>query len=133
MLTPLFKLWWDKRIHKEPSDNVFSPIDSGNKSARDTFYHQYKLLREKLKTVNLEWFDLYHCRHWWITNRLLAEEPIHLVAQAAGTSVKEIESTYSQVMTEITTRGFNKKRVVYRPDGSFEIIIEEIKRLAIAN
>jgi integrase len=130
--TPL-QQWLTRQKYKEPTEFVFSPFDSGKKSARDTFYHQYSLLREKLKTVNLEWFDLYHCRHWWITNRLLAEEPIHLVAQAAGTSVKEIESTYSHVMTEITTRGFNKKRVIHQPDGTFEIVLEEIKKLATSN
>lgn len=133
MLTTLFKFWWDKRLHKEPNDHVFAPMDGGKKSARDTFYHQYSRLRLDLAKVDLEWFDLYHCRHWWITNRLLAEEPIHLVAQAAGTSVKEIESTYSHVMTEITTRGFNKKRVVYQPDGTFKVIVEEIRKLATSN
>jgi integrase len=129
----LLKFWQFTHKHREPLDQLFSPIDNGRKAARDVFYHQYGLLREKLKTVQLEWFDLYHCRHWWITNRLLAQEPIHLVAQAAGTSVKEIESTYSHVMTEITTRGFNKKRVVYKPDGSFEVIAQEIKKLVAQN
>jgi integrase len=129
----LLKFWIKKQKFTEDTDFLFSPFDTGTTPARDTFYHQYKLLREKLKTVNLEWFDLYHCRHWWITNRLLAQEPIHLVARAAGTSVKEIEKTYSHVMTEITTRGFNKKRVVHRPDGTFEIVVEEIKKLATSN
>jgi integrase len=124
------KHWLARQKYKEPAEYLFSPFDTGKTSARDTFYHQYKLLREKLKTVNLEWFDLYHCRHWWITNRLLAEEPIHLVAVAAGTSVKEIEKTYSHVMTEITTRGFNKKKVVYQPDGTFDVIVDELKKLA---
>lgn len=128
-----FQHWIKKQKYKEPTDFLFAPFYSGKRSARDTFYHQYTLLRAKLKPVNLDWFDLYHCRHWWITNRLLAEEPIHLVAQAAGTSVKEIESTYSHVMTEITTRGFNKKRVVHQPDGTFEIVVEEIKKLATSN
>jgi hypothetical protein len=36
-------------------------------------------------------------------------------------------------MTEITTRGFNKKRVVYQPDGTFKVIVEEIKKLATSN
>jgi integrase len=129
----LLKYWIKKQKFDEDTDFLFSPFDSGKKSARDVFYHQYSLLREKLKTVKLEWFDLYHCRHWWITNRLLAEEPIHLVAQAAGTSVKEIESTYSHVMTEITTRGFNRKRVVYQPDGTFKVMVEEAKKLAASN
>jgi hypothetical protein len=59
----------------------------------------------------------------------LAEEPIHLVARAAGTSVKEIESTYSHVMTELTTKRFNQKKVVWAPDGSYEIIQKQLKAL----
>jgi integrase len=128
-----FKHWLARQKYKEPTDHLFSPFDSGKKTARDTFYHQYGLLRLKLKAVSLEWFDLYHCRHWWITSRLLAQEPIHMVAQAAGTSVKEIESTYSHVMTEITTRGFNKRKLVWQPDGTFEIMVEDIKKLATSN
>ena len=50
-----------------------------------------KLLRIKLKDIGLDWFDTYHCRHFWITNRLLAEEPIHFVAKAAGTSTSEMK------------------------------------------
>jgi integrase len=134
MPVTLLKFWlYTSRKKADPGDFLFSTFENGKKDARDVFYHQYKLLREELKKVHLEWFDLYHCRHWWITNRLLAEEPIHLVAQAAGTSVKEIESTYSHVMTEITTRGFNKRRVVYQPDGTFKVIVEEVKKLATSN
>jgi integrase len=107
---------------KEPRDFVFCGYDDPTTDARDIFYHLYGSLRARLKEIDLDWFDLYHCRHWYITNQLLAEQPIHLVAQAAGTSVKEIESTYSHVLTELTTRMFNKKKVVWKPDGSYAII-----------
>ena len=107
--------------HKDANDYVFSPYDGGSKAARDVFYHAYGLLRAKLREIQLDWFDAYHCRHFWITNRLLAEEPIHIVARAAGTSTAEIEKTYSHVLTEMATRRFSRKRVVYGPDGSFEV------------
>jgi integrase len=110
------------QIHKEPSHFVFAPFDDGDKSARDIYYHFYKQLRIALKEYALEWFDTYHCRHFWITNRLYAGEPIHLVAKAAGTSTGEIEKTYSNVMTELATRQFGNNRVVYRKDGSYEVI-----------
>lgn len=110
------------QIHKQPSDFVFAPFDSGSKSARDIYYHCYKQLRSELKEVGLEWFDTYHCRHFWITNRLYAGEPIHLVARAAGTSTSEIERTYSNVLTEIATRQFGRNGVVYRRDGSFDVV-----------
>jgi hypothetical protein len=126
--TQAFQYWLDRRRHTQPAEYLFSPFHSGKVSARDTFYHQYKSLRFKLREKQLDWFDLYHCRHWWITNRLLAEEPIHLVARAAGTSVKEIESTYSHVMTELTTKRFNQKKVVWhQTDGSYEIIKQQLK------
>ena len=79
--------WIDEyQRHANPNDFVFSGFDRGSISARDTYYHAYKQLRKKLAEIDLDWFDTYHCRHFWITNRLLAEEPIHLVAKAAGTS-----------------------------------------------
>jgi integrase len=111
---------WQK--HNDPNDFVFTPFDTGKTTCRDTFYHQYKSLRQKLKEKGLEWFDLYHSRHAWVTNRILAGEDIYQVAQAAGTSVAEIESTYSHVLTAETTRKFNRKRVEHHPDGSHEIV-----------
>jgi integrase len=114
--------WLGFTVAKEPSDFVFCGFDDPTTDARDIFYHLYKSLRARLADIQLDWFDLYHCRHWYITNQLLAEHPIHLVAKAAGTSVKEIETTYSHVLTELTTRMFNKKKLVWKPDGSYEII-----------
>jgi integrase len=108
--------------HRDPNDFVLSGFDKGSISARDTYYHAYKQLRKRLAEIDLDWFDTYHCRHFWITNRLLAEEPIHLVAKAAGTSVSEIESTYSHVLTELSTRRVNNKRVIYQPDGSWDVV-----------
>jgi integrase len=108
--------------HRAPDDHLFSPYDDGKKDTRNVFYHAFRSLRVRLKEVDLDWFDLYHCRHWWITQRLLAEESIMLIADAAGTSVKEIQSTYSHVITELTTKRFGEKKVVWKPDGSYDII-----------
>jgi integrase len=118
----LLRWFNDHQRHKEPRDFVFSPFASGDKTARDVFYHSYKNLRKELKEVNLDWFDTYHCRHFWITNRLLAEEPIHFVAKAAGTSTGEIEKTYSHVLTGLATRRFGRKQVTYEKDGSWNVI-----------
>lgn len=121
--------WFSRQKHKGENDFVFSPINKGNVSFRDTFYHQYGLLREKLREHNLDWIDLYHARHFWITTRLIAEEPIHLVAKVAGTSTKEIESTYSHVLTAITARRFNRKQVIWDDEGDYKIIEEELKKI----
>jgi integrase len=111
--------------HKDPNDFVFCPFDDGKTNCRNTFYHQYKSLRNELKKVNLDWYDLYHCRHVWVTNRILAGEHLYKIAQAAGTSTKEIESTYSHVLTEESTKDFNKKAIRHLPDGSHEVVLLE--------
>jgi integrase len=115
--------WIEKyQRFKEPNNFVFCPYDNGDRSARDVFYHLYKSLRVRLKEIELDWFDLYHLRHWWITTRLLAEESISLVALASGTSVKEIEATYSHVTTELLTKRLNQKKLVWKQDGSYEVV-----------
>jgi integrase len=108
--------------HNDANDFVFAPFDKGKVSCRDAFYHAYRSLRLKLKEVGLEWFDLYHFRHSWVTNRLMAGEPIHKVAKAGGTSVREVESTYSHILTAEITKEFNKKAVIHFADGSQEIV-----------
>jgi integrase len=110
------------QLFKEPGNYVFSPMTDGTVDARDVYYHNYKLLRVRLTEAGIGWFDTYHCRHFWITNRLLAGEPIHLVAKAAGTSVAEIEATYSHVLGEMATKQFNKRQVQYDDEGGFTVI-----------
>ena len=112
----------DYQIHKDSHDYVFSTMDDGRVDARDVYYHQYKALRKRLEDKDLAWFDTYHCRHFWITNRLLAGEPIHLVARAAGTSVAEIETTYSHVLGEMATKAFSKRIVEYDDEGGFKVV-----------
>jgi hypothetical protein len=98
-------LWLTKfQRHRDPDDYVYSSYNDGGSSIRDVFYHAYGSLRVRLREIDLDWFDLYHCRHWYITNRLLAEEAIYSVVQATGTSLKEIEDTYSHVRTELKGR-----------------------------
>jgi integrase len=110
------------QLFKDPENYVFSTMDDGRVDARDVYYHNYKLVRVRLAEAGIGWFDTYHCRHFWITNRLLAGEPIHLIAKAAGTSVAEIEETYSHVLTEMTTKQFNRRQVQYDDEGGFTVI-----------
>jgi integrase len=118
----LIRWMTDYQKFKEPGDYVFSTMDNGKQDARDVYYHNYKRLRVRLKELGIGWFDTYHCRHFWVTNRLLASEPIHLVAKAAGTSVAEIESTYSHVLGEIATKQFSKRQVQYDDEGGFVVV-----------
>jgi integrase len=115
--------WIQKwQIHKDPNHFVFAPFDKGSKSIRDIYYHYYKNLRADLGEIGLGFFDTYHCRHFWITNRLYAGEPIHLVARAAGTSTSEIEETYSNVLTELATRQFGRKRLIYDKGTGYGVV-----------
>jgi integrase len=51
----LLRWFTDHQRHKEPKDYVFAPFDVGKKSARDVFYHAYKMLRISLKEKSLDW------------------------------------------------------------------------------
>jgi hypothetical protein len=129
---PLIALqhWLKRRRHNGDNDHLFSPYDRGTKDAKDVVYHQYSSLRQSLKEVGLEWIDLYHMRHWWVTNRLLAGEHIHEIAVGAGTSVAEIESTYSHVITEMSTRRMNRKQVVHDETGDWKVITRQIREIS---
>jgi integrase len=120
--------WIQKQRNKQPDDFVFSLLMDGKRDARNIFYQTYNEFRERLAKVGLEWFDLYHCRHWWVTNRLVSEEAIHLIAKAAGTSVSEIEKTYSHVLTAMTTRKFAEKRVQHDLEGAYEVVKKKGKK-----
>ena len=61
---------------------------------------------------------------------MLAEEPIHFVAKAAGISTGEIEKTYSRSLTELATRRFGRKQVTYEKDGSWNAIGDVYKKVS---
>ena len=122
----------DYQIHKENSHYVFSAFDSGSKvsaqnkthsGAREPFYDQYKKgFRPELAKAGLQDFDLYHCRHMFITFRLEADQNIYKVARATGTSLVQIERTYSHVLSETASREIqqvrNRADNKSTPDGS---------------
>lgn len=123
-INPLL-MWLKLQRNKEPGDFVFSAYDDGKRSARDVYYHAYKQLRKRLATLNLAWFDTYHCRHYWITTRLYAKESPYEIAALAGTSIKEIQSTYSHVLEELIGREMNKRDVRYADDGTPVVVEKE--------
>lgn len=108
--------------HKEPDDFLFASFTSGAKSGANSIYEASKKFREEvLNQEGLGHIEFTHGRHTFITMRLLAGEPIHLVARVCGTSTDQIESTYSQVLSELVSRQFGKKRVSVSDQG-YEII-----------
>jgi hypothetical protein len=118
---PFFIEFWLERYQRfrNADDYVFSPYRTGTTSARDVFYHSYSGLRTELE--DLRWITLYHWRHWYITERLLAGEPVHDIAKATGTSITQIEKTYSHVRTEQVTRRFNLTDIKHHADGGITL------------
>lgn len=87
------------------------------------FYEECgELRKEVLIPAGLGHVEAYHGRHFAITNWLLAGQSIHLVAKLAGTSVSQIEKTYSGVIEVAIGREFAKQRLDHKPDGSFEVV-----------
>jgi hypothetical protein len=80
-----------------------------------------------LRKSNLEFFDLYHCRHIYISYRLLDEKNPYMVAKAVGTSVAQIEKTYDQIQAELASR-----KIQEGMDAHGEQVNIKIKREGIA-
>ena len=116
--------WIDEyQIHKEPEDFVFSLYTKGIKSGSDPFYRSYTSLREDLKEIGMEWWDVYHNRHYYITQAIRAGHPLAMIAVSCGNSIQIIEKTYSHLLSEHVTREMAKKRVVRSKDGGHDVIM----------
>jgi site-specific recombinase XerD len=108
--------------HREPEHFIFAEYHDGTKSGINAIYKVLgKFRKDKLEPSGLAHVDLTHGRHTFITHRLLAGEPIHLVAKVCATSVKQIEATYSQVLSELVSRQFGKRRVQVSAEG-YEVV-----------
>jgi len=116
------KAWLMKRGQLKPDDLVFS-TDPRSNTANRVFYKEFGKFREDvLIPAGLEKFDPYHARHFAITQWLNQGRSVHLVATLCGTSVLQIEKTYSGVIALIVAREFAKQKMIYKEDGSFEVI-----------
>ena len=101
----------EHQLHKDRKHFVFSDYDDGLSSGRERFYDSYKNhFRPRLKKHGLEKFDLYHCRHMFITFRLEADQNIYKIAKATGTSLTQIEKTYSHLLAEQASREIQQTR-----------------------
>ena len=101
----------EHQLHKDRKHFVFSDYDDGSSSGRERFYDSYKNhFRPRLKNHGLEKFDLYHCRHMFITFRLEADQNIYKIAKATGTSLTQIEKTYSHLLAEQASREIQQTR-----------------------
>jgi site-specific recombinase XerD len=112
--------WLEMRKDLQPDALVFALRKS--KDASRMFYDQFTELRKDvLESQGLGDLDAYHGRHARITELLLTGHSIHLVAKLAGTSVAQIEKTYSGVIEVAIGREFAKHKLTYNEDGSFEV------------
>lgn len=111
----------NSRPKMKPDERVF--VMRGAKEPRNLFYKAFSKLRKNvLIPAGLGDIEPYHARHFAITNWLLMGNSIHLVGRLAGTSVKQIEATYSNVIELSIGREFAQKYLVYKEDGSHEIV-----------
>jgi integrase len=130
--------WINLRTDWQPDDLVFSTLlTPPDKTAdnwqqkvianiRQVFYREFGQLRKDvLIPAGLGEVEAYHARHYCITNWLLAGHSIHLVAKVAGTSVAQIEKTYSGIIEIVIGREFARKTLVHKADGSFEVLTDQ--------
>lgn len=112
-------------------DTRFKPVDKTRPNWRQklianikqTFERAYTDFRTDFLTpAGLSDIEPYHARHYCITKWILQREEIHWIAKYSGTSVAQIEKTYSGVLAVLMGREFAKKRVVHKDDGSFEVV-----------
>lgn len=126
--TVCLQSYLEARPKMKPDALVFSLRDAKNPSKM--FYREFSALRkEVLIPAGLGHLDAYHGRHHCITTWLLAGHSIHLVAKLAGTSVSQIERTYSGVIELAIGREFAKHRLDYKEDGSFEVVKRKADRV----
>jgi len=89
--------WIDWILEREASCNHLF-LDRGNpwtKRRREYFQNKVR------SSIGFDQKVLYDARHTWITRAIVAEIPIAKIAVMAGTSTKEIETTYSSYLKEI--------------------------------
>jgi len=108
----------DHAIHKGENDFVFADFENGtskskiypaHSAAREKFYKLYRFgFRAALKAKDLDWFDLYHCRHIYISYRLRDDKNPYMVAKAVGTSLYQIEKTYDNIQAELASLEIQK-------------------------
>src|SRR5262249_23677257 len=87
--------WIQAHPNLTPDDYVFK-TDKRMKNPRKNFYKQFGLLRkEVLIPAGLGDLEAYHGRHHRITTWLYMGHSVHDIHKLTGTSIAEIEKTYS--------------------------------------
>jgi integrase len=103
--------WRDRYArHKNPNDFIFSLYTKGDTYADDPIYRGMMSLREDLKAVGREWWDLYHNRHLYASLAILSGVPLAMVSNAMGNSVAVVERHYAHLLAEQSSREIAKKR-----------------------
>jgi integrase len=96
--------------HTEPKDLVFGDMDG---EPIENFNATFKSLLEKLKLLtdrHGKRRTIYSLRHFYCTQALLSEVPIHILAKNMGTSVAFIQSHYSHVLTLMQAKQLRTKK-----------------------
>ena len=110
-------------------DFVFSHYSKSNLTIRDKIYDYYKELKQevKLKHENFdEELDIYGIRHYFITLHLrVAKTDMYSIARFCGTSIREIEKTYSHIKDDEVSRSVMKSSRTIRFGKDNDILIVE--------
>lgn len=98
--------------HKSDGDFIFSIFTKGSAFAEDPIYRGYMSLREDLKAIGMDWYDLYHNRHLFASKAIVSGVPLAVVANAMGNSVAVVEKHYSHLLAEQSAQEIQRKRVL---------------------
>ena len=111
-------------------DFVFSHYSDPNTSIRYKLYENYKSLKEEVKSKHKDFntdLDIYSIRHYFITLHLrVAKTDMYSIARFCGTSIREIEKTYSHIKDDDVSRSVMKSSNQIRFGQDDEILITSI-------
>ena len=118
-------------------DYIFAHYSKRDVSIRDNIYDYYRELKEevKLKHKNFDTsLDIYGIRHYFITLHLrVAKTDMYSIARFCGTSIREIERTYSHIKDDEVSRSVMKssRQIRFGKDNDILIVEEGVEGMKI--
>jgi len=110
-------------------DFVFAHYSKHDINCRDNLYKTWKELKQDVKSKYKTFddsLDIYGIRHYFITLHLrVAKSDMYSIARFCGTSIREIEKTYSHVKDEEVSMSIMKSSRSIRYSKDNEILIIE--------
>ena len=95
--------WREVSQFERPTDYFFADPQTGQELSKDTLYNLWKdaLRGARLIGENIPNYTFYSLRHYYATMRLLEGKiDVYTLSRLMGTSVKNIEDHYGQIITQ---------------------------------